>query len=144
MTSYDSVFKSFLKRIEDIDLPRMTEEDQNAFMTDLLDTAIFNVEMNDLMPELNLQDRNYDECCFTADLQPRQIEVLAIYMVAAWYEPKINSLEHTCMIMGVSGEKWTDQREHLEMLRTTRSQLMREARHLCRNISIRNNSYLNG
>ena len=44
---------------------------------------------------------------FDEDLTNGEIEVLSLYMVVAWYDSQINSLEHTNMFYGSKDEKWT-------------------------------------
>lgn len=63
-------------------------------------------------------------------------------MVAAWYEPKINSLEHTLLIVASKDEKWTDQNAHMQMMKTARDEWKLEARKYFRDYGYKRNSYL--
>lgn len=141
-TPYETVFKSFKKRIEDKDLPLFTEEEQTEMLNGWLDTAIAYIELDKLKVKNDLSDRDNDLQEFNADLNNCEIEVVAMYMVAAWYEPKINSLENTLLFVGSSGEKWTSQKDHLNMMVETRDKWKLEARKYFRNYGYKENNYL--
>lgn len=142
MTPYEKVFDSFKRRIEDKDLPTFEEDEQIEMLTGWLDTAIGYIELEQLQMVSDLSDRDNDSQVFVADLKNFEIEVIAMYMAAAWYEPKINSLEHTLLFVGASGEKWTDQDAHMKMMKAIRDDWKLEARKHFRNYGYKKNSYL--
>lgn len=142
MTPYNKVFDSFKRKIEDKDLPTFTEDEQVEMLTGWLDTAIGYIELDQLQMVNDLSDRDNETQTFNADLKNFEIEVIAMYMAAAWYEPRINSLEHTLLFVGASGEKWTDQNAHMKMLKTVRDDWKLEARKYFRNYGYKKNSYL--
>lgn len=142
-TPYSDVFKSFKKKIEDKDLPKFTESEQNEMMSEWLDTAISYIEVDMLKLKNDLSSRDSDFQEFEADLEKFEIELIAMYMVVAWYEPKINSLEHTLLFVGSKDEKWTSQKEHMEMMIIARDKAKLEARKYFRNYGYKNNTYLN-
>ena len=113
-------------------------------MTEWLDSAIGYIEMDTLQIANDLSDRDNDLQEFTADLTNMEIELIAMYMVVAWYEPKISSLEHTLLFVGAKDEKWTSQKEHMEMMINARDKVRLEARKYFRNYGYKNNSYLDG
>ena len=141
-TSYETIYSRFLKRIEDKDLPNFSEYEQNQMMAGWLDTAIGYIELDGLKIKSDLSNRDNDLEEFADDLTNAEIEVVAMYMVAAWYEPKINSLEHTLVFIGSKDEKWTSQKEHLNMMTASRDKWKLEARKYFRNYGYKNNSYL--
>jgi len=141
-TPYETVFKSFKKRIEDKDLPLLSEYDQEEMMTEWLDSAIGYIELEGLKIENDLSDRDNDLQEFNADLTNSEIEVIAMYMVVAWYDPKINSLQHTLMFVGTKDEKWTSQKDHLNMMMTIQDSKRLEARKYFRNYCYKHNKYL--
>lgn len=143
-TPYENIFKSFLRKIEDKDLPSYTEDEQMEMMTGWLDSAIGYIELDKLRLVNDLSDRDNDLQEFTADLDNCEIEVIAMYMVVAWYEPKIHSLEHTLFFVGSKDEKWTGQKEHLEMMKDVQKEKRIEARKYFRNYGYKDNSYLSG
>lgn len=144
MTPYENVFKSFLRKIEDKDLPSFNEDEQIEMLTGWLDSAIGYIELDKLKIKNDLSDRDNDLQEFTADLDNCEIEVISMYMIVAWYEPKINSLEHTLLFVGSKDEKWTGQKEHLEMMKSVQKEKRLEARKYFRNYGYKENSYLNG
>lgn len=142
-TPYEDIFSRFLKRVEDKDLPKYTEDERQEMMTDWLDMAIGYIELDGLKIKNDLSDRDNDLQEFAADLSNGEKEVVAMYMVAAWYEPKINSLETTLMFVGSKDEKWTSQKDYLEMQKKSRDYWKLEARKYFRNYGYKNNSYIN-
>lgn len=143
MTPYSKVFGSFLRKIEDKDLYLFEVSDQIRMLTGWLDTAIAYIELDGLDIESNLSDRDNENQEFNSDLLNCEIEVIAMYMVAAWYEPKINSLENTLMFVGSKDEKWDSQMARLEMLMNVQSQKKLEARKYFVKYGYKNNTYLN-
>jgi len=141
-TPYEDIFKRFKKRIEDKDLPNFDEDDQKEMLTDWLDTAIGYIELDGLKIQNDLSDRDNDLQEFNADLNNSEKEIIAMYMVVAWYEPKINSLETTLMFIGSKDEKWTAQKDQLAMQKEKRDYWRLEARKYFRNYGYKNNSYI--
>ena len=140
-TPYETVFKSFLKRIEDRDLPTYDEDDQTEMLIGWLNTAISYVDYNQFKIVNDLTEKDDDIQEFDADLTVAEIEALATLMVVAWYDPKINSLEHTLLIIGSKDEKWTSQKQHLEMLKNLQRDKRIEASKYFRNRGYKKNSY---
>lgn len=142
MTPYEEVYKKFLKRVEDSSLPRFTEDVQAEILKSLLDTALMNIELQGINIKSDMTKRDDDLLEFDYDLTNSEMEIIAMYMVVAWYEPKINSLEHTLLMVGASGEKWTDQNKHLESMINVRDKVKLEARNLVETYNFKHNSYL--
>lgn len=143
MTPYSTVFKSFLRKIEDKDLPLFDEYEQIEILTGYLNDALAFIELDGLDIKNDLSDRDEDFQEFKADLLNCEIEVIAMYMVAAWYEPKINSLENTLMFIGSKDEKWDNQKSRLEMLMNVQQAKKLEARKYFVKYGYKNNSYIN-
>lgn len=140
MTPFEDIYDRFLKRIEDADLPKFSEEDQQAILKEYLDSAMAYIDVEQLKLEHDLTERNEYE--FTSDLTNAEQELIAMFMVAAWYEHKIHSLELVSMFVGTSSEKWSDQRKHKTMLESSRQKVWLEARNYFKKYVLRNNSYL--
>lgn len=143
-TSYKKIYNSFLKRIEDKDLPNFSEDEQNQIMAGYLDAAIGYIELDGLEIISDLSNRDNELAKFEDDLTNAEIEVVAMYMVAAWYEPKINSLQTTLLFIGSKDEKWTSQKDYLNMMKENRDSWKLEAKKYFRNYGYKNNSYLGG
>lgn len=140
-TPYENIFKSFLSKIEDRDLPKFDEDEQEQMMTGWLNTAIAYIDYNQLKIENDLTEKDDDLQEFEADLTNSEIEAIASLMVVAWYEPRINSLEHTLLIIGSKDEKWTSQKQHLEMLKKLQTDKRIDATKYFRNRGYKKNSY---
>ena len=144
MTPYETIFNSFLKRIEDEILPKFEESEQNEILIGYLNDAIAMMTADDLMIEHDLNNKDDDLMEFKDDLNNLEVELLSKVMVVSWYEQKINSIETTVMMIGVSGEKWTSQKDLAESMKTRQTKAYREARKLARGYHSRNNNYLGG
>lgn len=142
MTPYQKVFDAFLLKIEDLDLARLDPASQQAMLVGWLDAAIGFLEEDSLQLTHDYTDRNDELAQFNADLDNREIQVLALYMVVAWYEPKVNSLEHTTMMYGSKDEKWDNKKDHYKAVSDIQEKYRKRARKYIRNYSTRNNSYL--
>ena len=142
MTSYQVIFNRFLKKIEDVDLPQLDDDDQLDELTGWLDSAIAKMYLQHITLTNDLKDRNDDEQVFNSDLTDREIELIALNMVVAWYEPKVSSLEHTLMYFGTKEEKFTNQKDHLNAIRNVRKMYQKEARLLATDLDFAFNSYL--
>lgn len=144
MTFYSEIFDRFKNKIQDKDLVILEEEDQIEQLTLWLDSAIGYIELDGLKITNNLSDRNNSYQKFNTDLSNAEIEIISLYMVVAWYDIKINSLEHTLMYFGSKDEKWTNQKDHLKETKDTREMYRRKAKNYFLNYSSKNNSYLKG
>ena len=144
MTPYETIFNSFLKRIEDEILPKFEESERNEILIGYLNDAIAMMTADDLMIEHDLNNKDDDLMEFTDDLNNLEVELLSKVMVVSWYEQKINSIETTVMMIGVSGEKWTNQKDLAESMKTRQTKAYKEARKLARGYHYRNNNYLGG
>lgn len=141
-TSYEKVFDSFLSKVVDVDLPRMREEDMISELLTFLHSALMEIDTSNLkfQSDLSLYDDHAME--FEEDLSITEIEVISMYMVAAWYNRSINSLGHTKMLVTSNSEKYTDQSKHLSSMIEARDYWIVEARKRFRNKNILSNDYL--
>lgn len=144
MTSYEQIFERFLDKIEDVDLAKMDFEDRLMMLNHWFISAIAYVEADMLNMEHDLSDRDEESQAFNQDLTNAEIEVLSLYMVVAWYDSKINSLDHTLLFMGSKDEKYTSQRDHWKQTKEMQDFYRKRARKYFRNHSSRNNSYIKG
>lgn len=140
MTPFEDIYDRFLKRIEDTDLAGFTQPEQDEILKEYFDSAMAYINVEQLSIEHDLTNRNDDE--FLDDLTNVEQELIAMYMVAAWYEHKIHSLELTSMFIGTSSEKWTDQMKLKSTLEAARQKVWLEARNYFKKYAARNNSYL--
>lgn len=140
-TPYENVFESFLNKIEDADLPRFCECDQNSLLLGWFKEALTMMEVRNIRIKADLQARNDDAMMFDDDLSATEIEIIAMLMVAAWYTPKINSLQTTLLMSGHSGDKWSSQKDHLSGMKAARDYWISNALKLCRDRNVLGSSY---
>ena len=141
-TSYENIFNRFKNKISDVELYKLGSDEQFEQLTMWLDTAIGLIELDDLKIKNDLSDRDNNSKEFTADLTNGEMEVISLYMVVAWYDQKINSMEHIMLYVGTKDEKWTNQREHLRTMTETCEMYRLRARKYFRNYCYKNNDYL--
>lgn len=144
MTSYATVFKRFENKIEDLKVVNLDSSDWNELCIEWLNSAIGMIELDSLRIEHDLSLKDDEIMQFEEDLTNAEIEVISLYMVVAWYDVKLNSLEHVNMFYGSKDEKWTSQKEHANYIMSIQKKYKKEARKYFRNHSSRNNSYLSG
>lgn len=144
MTSYTQIFDSFENKIEDSSRGKLSDDDWNALCIGWLNSAIGMIELDSLKIVHDLTQKNDTIMEFKEDLTIGEIEVISLYMVVAWYDIKLNSLEHTNMFYGSKDEKWTSQKEHAKYIMDIQKKYKKEARKYFRNHSSRNNSYISG
>jgi hypothetical protein len=137
MTSYDVVFRRFLNRITDYDLPLLPEEDLDEMMCGWLTSAIANFTRC----KSDLSNRDDEAQTFNADLTNYEIEVLSLYMVCAWLDQKINSVLLTNQFIGGKESNYYSQANQLGQLKALRDATFTEARKLPRDYSYVTNDY---
>ena len=137
MTSYDVIFRRFLNRITDYDLPLLPEEDLDEMMCGWLTSAIANFTRC----KSDLSDRDDEAQTFNADLTNYEIEVLSLYMVCAWLDQKINSVLLTNQFIGGKESNYYSQANQLSQLKALRDATFTEARKLPRDYSYVTNDY---
>lgn len=142
MTSYTDIYDAFLKRIEDAELAGLSESDIYERCNEWFESAIAYIELHSIKLVNDLSDRDDNNECFNTDLKKYEIELICMYMLVAWYTSKINSLETTTMFVGHKEEKWTSQKEHMNMLKDARTMQLNRARKFCRDYKYTHNAYL--
>ena len=141
MTSYDTIYEAFLSKIEDIDLPEMSTNDQERMLKRWLDEALGYIELDGVKIHSDLE-RDDNTRTFVDDLSVGEITVISMYMIVAWYDKYINSIEHTLSFWGSKDERWTDQKNHLSALISSQNNYRVRARKYYRNYASRHNSYI--
>lgn len=140
-TPYETVFNSFLSKIRDMDMAILSDEDIENTCLRYLDEALLYIKASSLQFKSSWEvNADMDE--FVDDLDPLEVEALAYYMVAAWYDTRINSLEATNMVFGASSDRWQDQAKFQAQMIKARKNWLLEARNLFKNYNTLNNSYL--
>ena len=141
-TDYSEIYGRFLSKIEDNELVKMEREDRTAMLKNWLLTALSFIELDKLRIKNDLTDRDDEEEHFNSALTSAEVEGIALYMMVAWYEDKVNSLEHTLLFMGSKDEKWTNQKDHWKATADIQRSYRLRARKHFRNHSSRDNAYI--
>lgn len=151
MTPFEIIYKRFESKIEDLAPEEIGAEGWEELKKEYILSALGLIELDDLYfydssnsLKYALTDRDDELEIFNRTLANKEIEVLSLYMVAAWYEPKINSLEHILMYYGSKDEKWTNQKDHLNVLSNKQKDYLKRARSYYSRNAGRNNPYVNG
>lgn len=133
MTEYKKVFTRFLSKIDSTEYANMSPSLLTLSLIEIMEAAIDYMQAEGVLISSDLTKRKNEILCFTADLASDEIEILALYMVGVWYDPIINSLEHTSMFFGSEDEKWNNQTDHLNAISNIQEKYFQKARNLVRN-----------
>lgn len=144
MTSYGTIFKRFENKIETLEHQKLGDDLWNGLCVEWLNSAIGMIELDSLKITHDLTLRDDEILEFTEDLTNAEIEVIALYMVVAWYDIQLNSLELTNFFYGSKDEKWENKKDHANYILGIQEKYRKKARKYFRNHSSRNNSYLQG
>lgn len=137
MTSYETIYKWALRKIDDPSLAQWAEEDLENELYGWMLSAIakFRQCKNDL------SDRNEELKQFNTDLLLVEQEILAILMAREWLAPQLNSVNLTSQVFGGKEEKFYSQAAHLDSLGERDEKLKLEAQQLHRDYTYMDNDY---
>lgn len=144
MTSYSVIFKRFENKIESLEHIKLGDDFWNELCVEWLNSALGMIELDDLKITNDLTQKDDELQVFKSDLTNAEIEVISMYMVVAWYDVQLNSLELTNFFYGSKDEKWESKKEHANYILAIQEKYRKKARKYFRNHSSRNNSYLRG
>ena len=137
-TPYDVVYNRFLNKCSDFNLADLDDHTLNEMMKDWLDSAIIRTRTSS-----DLSARDDEAEVFENDLTDQDVELLAMGMVLAWLDQRIQSTEYTNLFVGGKEEKFFSPSQQLAELRNLRADILREMQQIhCYN-TYTNNSYFN-
>ena len=136
-TPYSKMYDRFLSSITDYDLAYLPNDDMENMVHGWLLRAIADF----YNCKVDLDDRDDEIRCFNVDLSNWEIDVLAKFMVAAWLNDQIASVNLTLQMFGGKEEKYYSQAQHLSSLVALRDSIRTEARKMSRDRSYIKNSY---
>lgn len=137
-TPYEKVYGKFLNKCTDFNLADLDDHTLNEMMKDWLDSAVIRTRTSS-----DLSARDDENEVFENDLSGHDIELLAMGMILAWLDQRIQSTELTSMMIGGKEEKFYAQANHISELRNLRADIVREMQQLhCYNTYL-TNSYFN-
>lgn len=139
-TPYEVIYNRFLQKCTDYDLPNIPQDELETMLCGWMTSAVsrFTQSVSDL------SQRDDELRTFTIDLEDYEQEVISLFMVVAWLEPRVNSTLLTNQFIGGKEEKLYSQAAHLQTLITLRDGALNDAKKLIRDNSYRSiNSYFN-
>jgi hypothetical protein len=92
-TTFNSVYDVFFSKIFDDYYMELTEEDTRKMQQELLLNALHFFEF----PRVNIYDFDVDNASFNVTLGAEEINIIATYMVVAWFDQQLASVENTRM-----------------------------------------------
>ena len=137
MTSYETIYKLALRKIEDPFLAQWPEEDLENELHGWMLSAI--AKFRKCKHDLSDRDDNLKQ--FNSDLLLIEQEILANMMAREWLTPQLNSVNVTLQVFGGKEEKYYSQSAHLTSLETRDEKLKLEAQQLHRDYTYENNEY---
>lgn len=137
MTSYETIYKWALRKIDDPSLTQWAEEDLENELYGWMLSAIAKFRKC----KNNLSDRNEELKQFNADLLLIEQEILAILMAREWLAPQLNSVTLTAQVFGGKEEKFFSQSAHLDSLSERDEKLKLEAQQLHRDYTYLDSDY---
>lgn len=139
---YSKVFDRFLRKIVDDQLYNMVDEDRDEQLVGYMDSAIAHMNGENLRLVHDYTKRDNKTMEFEEELTDFEQEAISNYMVYFWYDAKVNSLEHILLFIGTKDERFTPQKEHMNMLMAKQKQQLEQARKFVRNNHTLKNSFL--
>lgn len=137
-TPYDVVYNRFLNKCSDFNLADLDDYTLNEMMKDWLHSAIIRTRTSS---DLSVRDDEAE--VFENDLSDQDVELLAMGMVLAWLDQRIQSTEYTNLFIGGKEQKFFSPSQQLTELRNLRADILREMQQIhCYN-TYTNNSYFN-
>ena len=137
-TPYEIVYNRFLNKCSDFNLADLDDYTLNEMMKDWLDSAIIRTRTSS-----DLSARDDEAEVFENDLSAQDVELLAMGMVLAWLDQRIQSTEYTNLFVGGKEEKFYSPSQQLAELRNLRADILREMQQLHCYSTYSNSSYFN-
>ena len=128
MTSFETIFSTFLSKITDDMYMELTKEETYALQLELLQNALHWFEF----PRVNIY--NYDLALeeYNIDLSTEEINIIATYMIVEWLGQQLASVENTRLKYSGSDFKFTSQANHMHKLTNLQKEYERKGLHLQR------------
>ena len=137
MTYFETVYSSFLQKIEDYKILDMSDKEVMEMLKKLMISAISKCKTL----EHNLSDRNDEMEMFNNDLLDIEIEVISLQMVQEWLRPQVNSTLITKQFFGGNDSKFYAQANHLSELLALQNQTKIETKKLIRDYTYQNYNF---
>ena len=127
-TSFSEIYDRFFGKITDDMYLEWTEMDTKKDLLNILLDAIPQFEF----PRFPLYDYDVENQTYNCHLTSEEINIFALYMLNAWLQRQITSIENTRQKYSGSDFKMTSQANHLDKLITLKKETERQAFHMQR------------
>ena len=132
------MYGRFLNKCTDFNLADLDDHTLNEMMKDWLDSAVIRTRTSS-----DLSARDDEVEAFENDLSDQDVELLAMGMVLAWLDQRIQSTEYTNLFIGGKETKFYSPSQQLTELRNLRADIVREMQQIhCYNTYL-TSSYFN-
>lgn len=154
MTSldYNKIYSRLFSKIEAYDFIELPEADLNELLCDWIHSASANPYVRRLFKtgkfilDDEVQEISYEMKYSVDEFSDAEFitEVLALGVVVAWLQPKVNSINNVAQMFGSKEEKYYSQSSHLSELRGLVNDSRKLQRRMIADRGYSWNSYLDG
>lgn len=137
MTSYATLYKRCLAKIEDPVLAMMSDED----LKDILHGYLVSAIAKHRVCEHDLSDRDDELMQFNSDLSDIELEIVAILMAREWVSQQLLSVTNTLQVFSGKETTYYSQAAHLKELQALDEKYRLEAQQLSRDYTYAKNEY---
>lgn len=142
MTSYETIFNRFLRKIDDPELAVQLSENAEWVEEEFTGYLHSAVAKQLKVIESDTITFNDPEGYIEEDLSDFEIEILALGMLVEYLTPLVNRVSNMKMILGGKEEKFFSQASHMSELRSLLSDSEIRLRKLVRDHGYEYNSYI--
>ena len=128
MTTFETIFSTFLSKITDDMYMELTPEETIALQVELFENSLHWFEF----PRVDIYDYNVDLEEYNIDLSREEDNIIATYMIVEWLGQQLASIENIRMKYSGSDFKFTSQANHMHKLTNLKKDYERVGFHLQR------------
>jgi hypothetical protein len=137
MTSYATLYKRCLAKIEDPTLAMLSDED----LKDMLHGYLVSAVAKHRMCANNLSDRDDELMQFNSDLSDLEIEIVGLLMAREWVSQQLLSVTNTLQVFSGKETNYYSQAAHLKELQALDEKYRLEAQQLSRDYTYAYSDY---
>lgn len=128
MTSFETIYNTFLSKITDDMYMELSKEETIPLLLELFENSLHWFEF----PRFNLYDYDREVEEYNIDLTQEEINIIATYMIVEWMGQQLATVELIRMKYSGSDFKFTSQANHLHKLQNLQKEYERKGFHLQR------------
>lgn len=141
MTSYETIFNCFLRKIHDVELARQIEYNPDYAKQDMVGWLHSAVAKTGYLEHDGITfDDDYEE--ITEDLSDLEVELYALGMIAEWLTPLVNRRSNLAQMFTGKESNFYSQASHLAQLREMLQDCKIEILKIKREYGYEHNDYL--